>query len=272
MRAGGRTAFPGPATGACGNVIHNLPISRPAGRAGCEAGCMQSTPTLPHLVKPGRSLEAANTVNPTDLPGNADTAPQPGPTSWASNISLVDEPFTLNELQAMRLRGVLREVLPGAYVTSAISDTPSTRAQVAAVVAAEYLGRHSALCRRTAAWVYGCASMPGELELVVPRYHRPCPPTARMTLRMSEGIVDEEQICTLGGVNVTSPLRTAMDVAFNSELEQAFAILRSIHGAPRLRCGYPRMLEQVESSVRRPGRLRALAIIRRLMEEPPDGP
>ncbi|MFF5790912.1 type IV toxin-antitoxin system AbiEi family antitoxin [Paeniglutamicibacter sp. NPDC012692] len=219
---------------------------------------MQSTPTLESSNRPGRSREAG------------DTAPQPGHRSLAPHISLVDEPFTLNELQAMRLRGVLREVLPGAYVPSAVSDTPSTRAQVAAVVAAEYLGQQSALCRRTAAWVYGCAPMPGELEVVVPRYHRPCPPTARMMLRMSEGIVDEEQICTLGGVNVTSPLRTAMDVAFNSELEQAFAILRSMHGESRLRCGYPRMLDQVESSVRRPGRLRALAIIRRLMEEPPD--
>ncbi|GAA1496513.1 hypothetical protein GCM10009628_15150 [Paeniglutamicibacter kerguelensis] len=184
----------------------------------------------------------------------------------------MDEPFTLNELQAMRLHGVLREVLPGAYVSTVVSDTSSSRAQVAAVVAAEHLGQQSALCRRTAAWVYGCAPMPGELEVVVPRYHRPCPPTARMMLRMSEGLIDEEQICTLGGVNVTSPLRTAMDVAFNSELEQAFAILRRIHGSARLRCGYPKMLEQVESSVRRPGRLRALAIIRRLMEEPPDGP
>ena len=201
----------------------------------------------------------------TTAPGTG--APAAPPRPLAEQISLVDEPFTLNELQAMRLRGVLREVLPGAYVPATVNDTPSARAQVASVVAAEHLGMQSALCRRTAAWVYGCAPMPGELELVVPRYHRPCPPTARMMLRLSEGIVDEDQICTLGGVNVTSPLRTAMDVAFNSELEQAFAILRSIQGSPRLRCGYPRMLEQVESSVRRPGRLRALAIIRRLMEE-----
>ncbi|MFJ6416112.1 type IV toxin-antitoxin system AbiEi family antitoxin [Paeniglutamicibacter sp. NPDC091659] len=233
---------------------------------------MQNTPTLDSTARPGRTLEAAGALAPAESPRNADAAPQPGPRPLAAHISLVGEPFTLNELQAMRLRGVLREVLPGAYVPSAISDTPSARAQVAAVVAAEYLGLQSALCRRTAAWVYGCAPMPGELEVVVPRYHRPCPPTARMMLRMSEGVVDEEQICSLGGVNVTSPLRTAMDVAFNSELEQAFAILRSLHGEPRLRCGYPRMLEQVESSVRRPGRLRALAIIRRLMEEPPDGP
>lgn len=198
-------------------------------------------------------------------------AGHPATGALAGALTLVDEPFTLNELQAMRLRGVLREVLPGAYVSTALGDTSSTRAQVAAAVAAERLGQQGALCRRTAAWVYGCAPMPGELEVVVPRYHRPCPPTARMVLRMSEGIVDEEQICTLGGVNVTSPLRTAMDVAFNSELEQAFTILRSIRAEPRLHCDYPRMLEQVEQSVRRPGRLRALAIVRRLMEEPPDG-
>lgn len=186
-------------------------------------------------------------------------------------LVLVDEPFTLNELQAMRLRGVLREVLPGAYVSTAIQDTSSTRAKVAAGVAGEYLGTGSALCRRTAAWVYGCAPMPGEIEIVVPRYHRPCPPTARMMLRMSEGVIDEEQICTLGGVNVTSPLRTAMDVAFNSELTLAVGILRAINGSPRLGCGYQKMLERVEASVRKPGRLRALALIRRLLEEePPD--
>lgn len=182
---------------------------------------------------------------------------------------LVDEPFTLNELQAMRLRGVLREVLPGAYVSSAIVDTPVTRARVAARVAGDYLGAQSALCRRTAAWIYGCAPMPGEIEIVVPRYHRPCPPTARMMLRMSEGVIDEEQICTLGGINVTAPLRTALDVAFNSELVLACEILRSFNASPRLHCQYARMLEQVEASVRRPGRLRALALIRRLAEEVP---
>lgn len=183
-------------------------------------------------------------------------------------VILIDEPFTLNELQALRLRGSLREMLPGAYVSAAHPDNSATRARVAAAVAGEQLAGGRALCKCTAAWVYGCAPMPRELDIVVPRYHRPCAPTSRMILRLSEGTLDEDQICTVGGIAVTAPLRTAMDVAFNSELRESLPVLAAINASARLRCGYPQMLEQINAQVRRPGRRRALAAITRLMGQP----
>ncbi|MBV1778405.1 hypothetical protein KRR55_04655 [Paeniglutamicibacter sp. ABSL32-1] len=190
----------------------------------------------------------------------------PAPGRGGPQVILVDEPFTLNELQALRLRGSLREMLPGAYVSVLHPDNSATRARVAAAVAGEQLASGRALCKVTAAWVYGCAPMPRELDIVVPRYHRPCAPTSRMILRLSEGTLDEEQICTVGGVAVTSPLRTAMDIAFNSELRESLPVLAAINSSARLRCGYPQMLEQISTQVRRPGRRRALGAITRLMD------
>lgn len=191
----------------------------------------------------------------------------PRSTDISKHIVIVNEPFTLNELQALRLRGLLREVLPGAYLPDFIPDAGAIRAKVAAGVAGNYLNDQSALCKRTAAWVYGCAPIPTELEIVVPRYHRPCPPTKRMILRMSEGPTGEEHIHLLGGVKVTTPLRTALDIAFGAELEQAAQILVAIDASVRLACSFMMMEHQIELATRRPGRIRALALVRRLIEE-----
>lgn len=196
----------------------------------------------------------------------AATAPFEARERGGPQVVLVDEPFTLNELQALRLRGSLREVLPGAYIAALHPENPVTRAQVAAAVAGEQLLPGRALCKGTAAWVYGCAPMPRELDIVVPRYHRPCAPTARMLLRLSEGVLDEEQICTVGGVAVTSPLRTAMDIAFNLEWRESLPVLAAIDASPRLRCGYRQMLDSITEQVRRPGRRRALGAVTRLMD------
>lgn len=203
------------------------------------------------------------------IPRSEPAEPQllhPAPARGAPQVILVDAPFTLNELQALRLRGSLREMLPGAYVSAAHPDNPVTRARVAAAVAGEQLVPGRALCKSTAAWVYGCAPMPRELDIVVPRYHRPCAPTPRMVLRLSEGTMDEDQICTVGGISVTSPLRTAMDIAFNSELRESLSVLAAINDSARLRCGYREMFEQINAQVRRPGRRRALGAITRLMD------
>lgn len=185
----------------------------------------------------------------------------------AKHIVIVNEPFTLNELQALRLRGLLREVLPGAYLPEFIPDAGAIRAKVAAGVAGSYLNEQSALCKRTAAWVYGCAPIPTELEIVVPRYHRPCPPTKRMILRMSEGPTGEEHIHRVGGVKVTTPLRTALDIAFGAELEQAAQILAAIDSAVYLGCSFATVEHHIELATRRPGRIRALTLVRRLSEE-----
>lgn len=189
----------------------------------------------------------------------------PAPAHPAAQVIQVNDPFTLNELQALRLRGSLREMLPGAYISAAYPESPVTRAQVAAAVAGEQYLPGRALCKRTAAWIYGCSAMPRELDIVVPRYHRPCAPGSGMVLKLSEGILDEDQICTVGGIAVTSPLRTAMDIAFNLELSDSMPVLAAINASPRLRCDYAQMLAAITAQVRRPGRRRALGAVTRLM-------
>lgn len=189
--------------------------------------------------------------------------------SIAEQLVLVNEPFTLNELHALKLRGLLREVLPGAYLPTMVPDAGATRAKVAAGVAGSYLNERSALCKQTAAWIYGCAPIPKEIEIVVPRYHRPCPPTARMILRMSEGPTEEEHITELGGIRVTSPLRTALDIAFGAHHAHTAQILRAIDASVRLDCNFARMEHYIELASRRPGRIRALALLRQLIAEQP---
>ncbi|KAA0976403.1 hypothetical protein FQ154_11070 [Paeniglutamicibacter gangotriensis] len=180
----------------------------------------------------------------------------------------VGDPFTRNELAAMRLRGSVREVLPGAYVPAGQPDAPWIRAHVAAAVAGKQYVPGRALCKGTAAWIYGCAPMPTKLDIVLPRYHRPCAPRAGMVLRLSEGVIDDEQICTVGGIAVTAPLRTAMDIAFNLEIIDSMPVLAAINATGRLRCNYTQMFESITGQVRRPGRRRALMALSRLMETP----
>lgn len=124
--------------------------------------------------------------------------------------------------KAIEAREVIRPIR-GAYLRSDVELTEIARAQVAALV----MGPTAVLCDRTAAWVLGVDCMayaeldaPPPLESCVLRGHEP---TERPEVVGRTRDLREEDIVVIGGVRVTSPLRTAADLLCLLPRRQALA-------------------------------------------------
>lgn len=112
------------------------------------------------------------------------------------------------ERQAMRLDGELYRLADG-YVSIAVPDVPAARA--AAVLA----HRPSRLigARGTAAWIWGAVpTVPLRGEFVVDLEARWRPPASE-GIDVVESVIHPGDLVAFGGVAVTSPLRTAIDLA-----------------------------------------------------------
>lgn len=146
-----------------------------------------------------------------------------------------DHPFTTGDAAALgitrkRLRlavdqGLVRRVFTGAYVRGDVPDSTELRAQAAALV----MSAHSVLCDRTAAWIYGIdvlryaeLDVTPPLETYVLRGHEP---TDRQNCHGGTRDLLPEDWQVIEGVRVTTPLRTALDLACKLPRRQAMAAL-----------------------------------------------
>jgi hypothetical protein len=116
-------------------------------------------------------------------------------------------------LAEMVRRGTVRRLLYDAYVDASVPDTVHLRAQAVCLVMPD----SAVICRRTAAWLYGIdAYGPDERDqpmtvecVVLARLAR----VRRKGVRGWEETLAPEDITTSHGVRVTTPTRTALDLA-----------------------------------------------------------
>lgn len=146
-----------------------------------------------------------------------------------------DRPFHVGELAALGLtryqldamvrEGRVRRVLRGAYAPASLPDTLETRAACARLV----LPDHTVVCDRSAAWLWGVDCLdPGEhdglprLEVVsVGGADR----SRRRDLYGGQRDLLPDEVVTVAGVRVTTPLRTACDLACLRGRRSALAVL-----------------------------------------------
>ena len=116
-------------------------------------------------------------------------------------------------LAEMVRRGCVRRLLYDAYVDASVPDTVELRAQAVCLVMPD----SAVISRRTAAWLYGIdAYAPDERDktmvvecVVLARLAR----VRRTGVRGREETLVPEDITTVYGVRVTTPTRTALDLA-----------------------------------------------------------
>ncbi|GAA3694041.1 hypothetical protein GCM10022377_03320 [Zhihengliuella alba] len=213
--------------------------------------------------KPGRGphrRRAAHGLAPVAAPAAAARPGSGGPGD--SNEPLVvfraSSPFVVGELSAMAGEGLLRQVLSGLWVAADERDSPQIRAQVAAG-AADPLA-FTAIGGFSAAWIYGCAPAPRRLELCVASFQRlPRPVAERTPVRCLEQALDPAEIQRVAGVAVVAPPRTAFDLLWRAEADDV--VIRTISrlvALPVLGVDAEAVRHAVESTVRRPGKARAL--------------
>lgn len=124
--------------------------------------------------------------------------------------------------------GQLRRVCRGVYLVAGVPDDLASRAAALAKVVAE----HHVVVDRTAAWLHGTGTHAfGELTSTPPvetcALRGKQPTRARVARGRSRDLAPYD-VMRVGGVRVTTPLRTALDCGCNLRRREAMAALNSL--------------------------------------------
>jgi hypothetical protein len=148
---------------------------------------------------------------------------------------VLERPFTLSDaeaagvsracLRAMVARGEVRRILRGVYAGTDVPDSLELRAAALhRVIAPAHV-----VVDRTAAWLHGVdvyAAAENEygpvVEVCAPPQRRP---TERAGVRARTRDLAPEDIMTIAGLRITTPLRTAVDLGCHLRRREAFAAL-----------------------------------------------
>ncbi|MDQ0850093.1 hypothetical protein QFZ65_002031 [Arthrobacter sp. B3I9] len=158
-------------------------------------------------------------------PGNPDPA---APVSLPAELYSPGRLFSWPELQAMASDGVLTQLYQRGYLPPGARSTPHLRARALGTMIPPTIRQRVVAGRLTAAWVYGCAQEPDRLALLVDANRR------ISSLRSTRGCTFHEvrlgalDVVSLGGLMVSSPLRTALDIALHVETDRALPVLAAL--------------------------------------------
>lgn len=178
-----------------------------------------------------------------------------------SGPDLPDVPFTAEQakdlgitrctLRRMVREGVVRRVVRGVYVASVLEDSVELRSRALALV----LNPRQVVCDRTAAWLHGIDLFTSgdldvlpEIETCARRGNGPC---RRKEVDGHTRDLSDDDIVLIGGVQVTTPLRTALDLACILERKDALAALDAFRRSDGLTL--PELVEGSRRFARRRG-------------------
>ena len=176
--------------------------------------------------------------------------------------------FSWPELQAMASDGVLTQLYQRSYLPPGARATPQLRARAAAVLISPAIRQRVVAGRMTAAWIFGCASEPDRLALLVDASRR------LSSLRSARGCTFHEvrlgpfDVVSLGGLMVSSPLRTSVDIALHVEPGRAVPALRALLGKPELGLRLRLLMHAIEATPGMPYRKAARATLEQLRAGP----
>ncbi|GAA1338385.1 hypothetical protein [Arthrobacter roseus] len=170
--------------------------------------------------------------------------------------------FSYPELQAMAMDGLLRRVYGKSYLMTGTAESPALRALSALNALPPTLRDRATLGRGTAAWVLDCAGAPDKLSILTDRRRRTSALRPFSDAVMHEVALGPLDVVTIGGVRVTTPMRTAMDIALHGNDATCGETLRRLGLHPQLGCSLKRVSLMLETVSRAPGKSRALARLR----------
>ncbi|MDI3213418.1 hypothetical protein [Arthrobacter sp. AL12] len=191
-------------------------------------------------------------------------AHEPAPSELYSPGAL----FSWPELQAMAADGLLTQLYQRAYLAPGTRPTTQLRARAASVLVSPAIRQRVVAGRMTAAWIYGCAAEPDRLAMLVDASRR------ISSLRSTRGCTFHEvrlgpfDVVSLGGLMVSSPLRTSVDIALHVDPGRAVPALRALLGKPELGLRLRLLVHAIESTPRMPYRKAALAKLEQLRAGP----
>ncbi|MFC9353030.1 hypothetical protein [Arthrobacter sp. NPDC057013] len=213
------------------------PVSQPPG---------PQTPALQTPVLQAHASHARGGSPPADSPVQLQELYSPG------------LPFTWPELQSMAADGVLTQLYQHGYTVPGTAASPQLRARAAAHGVPAPVRRRVVAGRMTAAWIYGCAREPDRLALLVDAKRRISSLRSTRGCTLHEVRLGPFDVVSLGGLMVSSPLRTALDIALHVEAERAVPALRLLLKKPELDVRLRLLVLAVEAMPRLPHKNAAL--------------
>lgn len=181
----------------------------------------------------------------------------PQVTSTGGAMFTAGDPFRHEELQAMAMDGLLRHVFGATFVRWDVRPDPVVRALAASRELPAGLRDRVSMGWLTAAWIYGCAPAPLKLDVLVDRRSRTGSLRPFSTAVLHEILLGPADRVLVGTVSVSSPLRTAADVALYAPANEAVPALQRLAAAP-LGCRLDLVRRALEAGRRVPGKAAAL--------------
>ena len=166
--------------------------------------------------------------------------------------------FSWAELQGMAADGVLTRLSQRGYLPPGAASTPQLRARAAACTIPPPIRQRVVAGRMTAAWIYGCTGEPDRIALLVDASRRVSSLRATRGCSFHEVRLGPFDVVSLGGLMVSSPLRTAVDIALHVDAERALPALGAMLAAPELGVPLRLLIRAVEATPRLPYKNAAL--------------
>ena len=166
--------------------------------------------------------------------------------------------FTWPELQTLAADGVLSRFHHYGYTLPDVRVSAQLRARAAANAVPAAVRQRVVAGRMTAAWIYGCADEPDRLALLVDAKRR------ISSLRNTRGCTLHEvrlgpfDVVSMGGLMVSSPLRTAVDIALHVDARRALPALAGLLARPENDVRLRLLVLAIEATPRVPHKRAAL--------------
>ena len=167
-------------------------------------------------------------------------------------------PFAGPELQSLAADGLLARFHQHGYTLPGIPASPQLRARAAAGAVPAAIRQRVVAGRMTAAWIYGCAAEPDRLALLVDAKRRVSSLWNTRGCTLHEVKLGPFDVISLGGLMVSSPLRTALDIALHVEPERAVPALAGLLARPQQDVKLRLLVRAIEATPRVPHKRVAL--------------
>lgn len=180
-----------------------------------------------------------------------------------ATVLLPGAPFSAGELAAMRADGILYRPLLDAHLRTGVALTRATKVRLLAALVPGHLQRRGVLGRMGAAWFYDCAPAPHPVPILVSKDART---TTTLPLGFSlhqTGFHPYDRV-RHEAITVTTPLRTAVDLALHVGTADATSALHRLMAAPHLHCPPQLVHAALDVLGKTPGRRQAMARVRKL--------
>lgn len=164
--------------------------------------------------------------------------------------------------------GVLTQLFQRGYLLPGTPETPQLRARAAAFAVPQSIMQRVVAGRMTAAWIYGCAPEPDRLALLVDAKRRVSSLRSTRGCTLHEVRLGPCDVVSLGGLMVSTPLRTALDIALHVEPVRAIPALQELLNRPELDVRLRLLVLAVEATPRVPHKKAALEKLSQLTGRP----